>query len=434
MELGHALGPDLESLRPLHAREAKTFPVYGDLARRLAEADMHPDEVVAHALAVCAGYAYGSASTVATMMARLGLDENHCIEVKESVDAMFICSTAFVVQSKCGRVAVLCYRGTEPVNVLNWLTDADTSPSAVSFFPASTRRCDIHSGFYRNVRATRYEVIAALQRALAGESVLPPNAGEAPSKMPHALEALYVTGHSLGGAMAATMGVMLATERDYAPLTAKLKGVYTYGQPMIGSPAFAEECATAGSGGVRILRDRMIRYVYRGDPVPALPPVLAGDFAHFGREIQLAVEGGRFRESEQHIPTPQMLTAEALQFVPAAIAPATQLRDVSFRYGPADHGPQNYIAALTPGSVTTTEFGDDAITAVRRPSTWAAWAVALGTQLARNAQARLRRRLEPLLGGAQDQVRHLGETPGQRLSIRAGSGGDAGEPPARSAR
>ena len=37
----------------------------------------------------------------------------------------FIFSTAYLVQSHCGRVAILCYRGTEPATLGNWLGDAE---------------------------------------------------------------------------------------------------------------------------------------------------------------------------------------------------------------------------------------------------------------------------------------------------------------------
>ncbi|MGP4051383.1 hypothetical protein [Streptomyces sp. 2A115] len=51
--------------------------------------------------------------------------------------------------------------------------------------------------------ATRHLIIEALDRALRGESVI--HGEEGPRG--DGLEALYITGHSLGGAMAALMGV-----------------------------------------------------------------------------------------------------------------------------------------------------------------------------------------------------------------------------------
>ncbi|MGW5152998.1 hypothetical protein [Rhodococcus koreensis] len=48
----------------------------------------HPDPTVAHTLAVAAGYAYSDPAVV-MMLARMGLTENHCLQVAISVDAMF---------------------------------------------------------------------------------------------------------------------------------------------------------------------------------------------------------------------------------------------------------------------------------------------------------------------------------------------------------
>src|SRR5215469_11295880 len=92
------IAPSFEQLRPMKPRSSPTFPVYAELANRLATATEFPDVTVAHVLGTCAGYAYSDHKTVAMIMARMGLEDNHCLMVAESVDAMFICSTAFLVQ------------------------------------------------------------------------------------------------------------------------------------------------------------------------------------------------------------------------------------------------------------------------------------------------------------------------------------------------
>jgi hypothetical protein len=348
----HAIAPSYARLRPLRAPTGASFPVYPDLVDRLRAAPAAPDPTAAHVLGTCAGYAYSDADTVAMIAARLGLEDARCLEVAQAVDAMFIASTAFLLQSRCGRVVILCYRGTEPASFVNWLTDADVSPEPAPFrFAPGAPPFLVHGGFYRNVRATRYLVIEALQRALAGRAVSP----ELPDP-PHALEALYVTGHSLGAAMAALLGVMLATDPAYGPIAARLRAVYTYGQPMIGEPALAAACQAHPFLGTRVLR-----YVYGRDVVPALPPTASGRFAHFGREFRFEPgkdAPGRFTESAE--PTGQIRN---LLEIPLAVASfvAHQLRyfrTVPFVRSLADHGPQHYIAALTPPGVGT-EFGGD---------------------------------------------------------------------------
>jgi hypothetical protein len=55
----------------------------------------------------------------------------------------------------------------------------------------------------------------------------------------------------------------------------KLRGVYTYGQPMVGNYKFAEQSQDLN----------LYRHVYGKDLVPYLPPigVGAGEYVHFGR-------------------------------------------------------------------------------------------------------------------------------------------------------
>ena len=297
-------------------------------------------------LATCSSYAYADEQTVTMIAARLGLADNHCVRISQNVDAMFICSTAYLVQSRCGRVAILCYRGTEPVNFINWLTDTDVTPEKLSFPAAGGGPSfTVHAGFYRNVRSTRFEVVAMLQRALRGESILAKG-----GSMPHPLEALYVTGHSLGAAMAAMMGTMLVMEETYAPIADRLRAVYTYGQPMIGNPALAEACAKD-----KFLGRQVFRYIYGHNVVAELPPTASGDFAHFGRELRY--EGGRWAESDK--PTAQLSNLLELPGAAAAFV-AHQLRwlrNMPFQHSLYDHEPQHYIAALTPPGVQS-EFGN----------------------------------------------------------------------------
>src|SRR6201996_1181549 len=107
-------------------------PVYPDLVDRLATLSTVPDDVVRFVLAVCSSYAYGDVNTVATIMDRLGLTHNRCRMISEYVDALFLTSTAYLIQSQDGRVAILCYRGTPPMSAITWLTDFMTEPVRMS--------------------------------------------------------------------------------------------------------------------------------------------------------------------------------------------------------------------------------------------------------------------------------------------------------------
>jgi hypothetical protein len=92
---------------------------------------------------------------------------------------------------------------------------------------------------------------------------------------------IWVTGHSLGGALA-----LLAAwrfKRKFVPI----HQVYTFGAPMVGNA----ETATAID---RELSDRVFRYVNDEDPVPKLPTLslLANSYSHCQKEVLLGVAAG----------------------------------------------------------------------------------------------------------------------------------------------
>ena len=375
MLIEKSIAPPLSTLRPTKPTSSATFPVYHDLEALLAEAEQQPDRqppaTVAHTLAVAAGYAYSDAATVSMMLARMGLQDNHCLQVDMSVDAMFIRSTAYLIQSSDGSVVILAYRGTEPTNLVNWLTDADVHPDKIAFpIPRGANAADpaksslppdaqtvpaegyaVHAGFYRNVRATRFAVIAGLERALNRRSVLDDDSGSPMPPMEKPMTTLYLSGHSLGGAMAALMAVMLSVEPQYKKLFAPIfKGACTYGAPMVGSPQFANACAEN-----TFLDRNVVRYVYRKDLVPHLPPSDSDDFQHFGREYRY----DRAWKDTSDEPITQMgdllgLIEAPLGFVASKFR---LLRGLPFRFSLNDHGPQHYISAITPKDKPN-EFGD----------------------------------------------------------------------------
>lgn len=320
------------------------FPVYGDLIERLLATHRPsaggrvdaPDPTVAHTLATCAGYAYADLETMATMAARLGLSGSGCVRVSAAVDAMFIFSTAYLLQSRCGRVVVLCYRGTEPTNLAQWVGDADT---AVETIRLDAESVGMHAGFARNMRATRWAVIRELSHALKGRSLGDPNEAVA-----NPMEALFVTGHSLGGAMAALFALSVAGSHELAQMNERMRAVYTFGQPMALAEPLPDIARTVGQ--------RLFRHVMARDIIPALPPRRWGSFAHFGHEYHLAA--GRWERSEA--PTAQI---DSMREIPRSlvslIAPAKHR--AASRFSIAEHGPHHYIAALRPRD-RVTEHGD----------------------------------------------------------------------------
>lgn len=330
-------------------------PAYPDLAQRLATTTALPDDDIRFVLAVCSAYAYGDANTMATVMDRLGLTRNRCRMISEYVDALFLTSTAYLIQSQDGRVAILCYRGTPPTSVITWLTDFQVEPVKIPVStPSGKGFGSVHAGFYRNVRSTRFRIVELLQLAIAGRSVLDQAEILDDGRLECGLEALFVTGHSLGGASAALLAALLVAEPSkYEEILKRLRAVYTFGANMIGDRAFADACNDEV-----FLRDKVIRYVYGNDVVPQLPPKASGSFKHFGREYRYAPAGehGGWRHTR---PREQLRSVVQLAGAPLAI-PAKMFRltrHIPFHASLSDHLPQYYIDALTPDALRS-EFGD----------------------------------------------------------------------------
>jgi len=322
-----------------------------------------------------------------------------------SAPALFVDTNAYVVRipidvadASRGSVVILVFRGTEFVGS-NFLVDVFTDARAVPVqFPAAAERSaadagTLLSGFER-IRADAVEALARfglfsprhldtdgksyvhggfltaadlVWSKLIDELALPPSepsaqlgastagnggshplGGDGRSSMGlHGLsrlrsnDRLYITGHSLGAAVA----VLAAARLLYPPIALKpqleniksqLRGVYTFGQPMIGGERFK---AVAESE----LAERTFRHVYRDDWVPHLPPVTTGLYTHFGKEYRARSSTTRFVETPEK--TGQALSAigsgviAALPFMFKAIR---VLNAIGFKYSVEDHQPENY--------------------------------------------------------------------------------------------
>ena len=101
--------------------------------------------------------------------------------------------------------AVLAFRGT--ANPANWWTDFDLSRIAFPDYP----QVQIHKGFYETFEAARRQMEAAL-------AAVPPDVR------------LYITGHSLGGALAQIASAVFARDN--------LAACYTFGSPRVANKRF----------------------------------------------------------------------------------------------------------------------------------------------------------------------------------------------------
>jgi hypothetical protein len=413
MPRSFAIGESWNDLRPFKdkpapGRTADGFPVYAALERRLA-AVRRPALVHRTARHVCAAlsaWAYSDVQTVATMLSRLGLERCRVRGFDVANNGLVIRSTAYLVQSLDRRVALLAYRGTDPFDVSAWAVDADVNRPATLTSgrievpaPGGGGRsgAHVHAGFYRNQRSSWFDVAGALRRAMDGYSILADVTAQEARGLPPAdvpdlrtrgapLEALFVTGHSLGAAMATLAAFRIAAYAAYHgpshDVRRILKQVYLFAPPMVGDPAFKLLWNGLTVGAAAVPLDRVtFAHTFERDVVPHVPPQGTHPYAHVGRHHRSDASGsGAAAGAGRWVEQPRPPTACTVREMAGAVAPlllghvtsrdlfgpwlgpavawASELTLHVGKYSFADHMPANYVSCSQPRGVTS-EFGDD---------------------------------------------------------------------------
>ncbi|MFJ9948295.1 lipase family protein [Kitasatospora sp. NPDC091207] len=192
---------------------------------------------------------------------------------------------------------VTAFRGTEPQQIRDWLSDATTPPRPG---PAGTGY--VHYGFAEALTSVFPDIRDTLTELRTDD------------------QSLWLTGHSLGGALAMLAGARLHLEEPR--LTAD--GVYTYGQPRTCDRLLATACNKG-------FKERIHRFVNNNDIVPQLPPEPA--YTH--------VDTLRYIDSSGTLRTTGLIggfTDRAKGLTADPFAPASD--------GIRDHLLRNYITAL----------------------------------------------------------------------------------------
>ena len=144
------------------------------------------------------------------------------------------------------KVIVVAFRGTEFTSLSDWKTDAYTKFLGVRGVGR------MHTGFHAAYEDVRKDV----------EKVINENKGKK----------IWLTGHSLGGAMAVVCGVQLQNSKMVDPQ------IITYGHPRIGDNQTARWID-------RNLSKSYQRIVNDNDVVPTLPPTWYFQYADAGRYV-----------------------------------------------------------------------------------------------------------------------------------------------------
>jgi hypothetical protein len=293
------------------------------------------DSFVAYVLCLASSWAYSDADTMAEAMGRIGFP--HCRQITLANDAMLVAANAFFLQSADGRQGILAFRGTEPRNVINWLTDASVRVEPV---PGMGQ---IHGGFYRNVIFIWHRIATAIEEAIDGAQLQP-------------VDDLYITGHSLGAAMAVVAAAKIFGSERYREWKQRVRGIYTYGQPIVGDREFAGVCQQR-------FGKMLFRHVYDRDLVPHLPPTSTGPFVHFGEEYRGCEDG--WQPSNTPVRQARSLALTAGVGVMAWVLRQVRLfSGVQLPFSVEDHSPNNYLHASR-AEVGSEWFGDLAVGGAR---------------------------------------------------------------------
>ncbi|KAJ5223285.1 hypothetical protein N7468_007827 [Penicillium chermesinum] len=162
-------------------------------------------------------------------------------------------TTGYLAVDNTNQLIVLAFRGSSDIS--NWVANLDYDLTDVDLCDG----CQAHSGWWSAWGSGANDITAQVQSA---QSTYPGYK-------------LVVTGHSLGGAIAALGGSALRNAGYQLDL-------YTYGQPRVGNKALAEYLTNQAD---------YWRVTHENDIVPRLPPESFG-FSHASPEFWITSDNG----------------------------------------------------------------------------------------------------------------------------------------------
>lgn len=290
----------------------------------LARTDEGYSEELAYLMSIVSAWAYSDEKVLAAKLRYYGLTGARIRRVAVQNNALLVVATAYWIQSASGKTAILAFRGTDPGDFVSVLTDAQ-----VMLHPF--HKGSVHSGFYVSVEVLWDDIHEAITAAKEGKAI---TADDETVNLPNRLETLYITGHSLGAAMAVLAAARLFGD-GYEDMRAKIRGIYTFGQPMVGDKDFARACEQDFQG-------RLYRHVFQDDFVPHLPPRSALKYAHTDGELRASKNDVRWKhhdEASGRAPLTTGAIAVLLNAVETRISPV----DFIPGYSMDDHMPLHYI-------------------------------------------------------------------------------------------
>ncbi|WP_415752764.1 lipase family protein [Paenibacillus forsythiae] len=137
----------------------------------------------------------------------LGYSVSHTIQAKSMSQVWE--RFGFILESP--QEIIVAFRGTSSAS--DWISDIIASQKRFKYIEED---CLTHRGFTDIYSSARRGIINALERSSQGKT-------------------LYITGHSLGAALATLCAMDIAANTDY-----RSPNLFTFGSPRVGDPAFAK--------------------------------------------------------------------------------------------------------------------------------------------------------------------------------------------------
>lgn len=161
---------------------------------------------------------------------------------------------------------IIAFRGTSPLNLINWQTDIDLGLSKQQGMGR------VHDGFYDALFGEAANACSLCdghaQEATVFDAAL---TALIQAKVQH--KHVYVCGHSLGGALTSVFSLSMAFKQP--AVASRIAGIYTFGQPRTGDDDYAEAFDDK-------YKDICKRYVHAADIVTKVPVGLG--YWHHGEE------------------------------------------------------------------------------------------------------------------------------------------------------
>ncbi len=154
-------------------------------------------------------------------------------------------------------VIVIAFRGTDSIK--DWITDIKARKVRGSFGY-------VHRGFSKALEYVWDDIVSTLKKVLTNS------------------QPIWITGHSLGGALATLVMAQLLQKKHI-----ETKGLYTFGQPRVGTVTFARNFNA-------LFKHRSFRIVNNEDIVTRVPP-RAANYDHIGKDVYFDNDGKIHRDA-----------------------------------------------------------------------------------------------------------------------------------------